>query len=330
MNLLSNIQTAAQIADGVVDVYKTGKFLYDTVGSARSTFQSFIRDRHESIISNPRYTHSLNFLPSFNSTVVPFSSVVSNFRPRDMVFRRSSSRKSFKRRRPLVRRLKPAPRRIRNLSTFETNFVDVSETPVRFTSTPGGNTNWVLLNGLQQGASSYNRLGTKVGMKRLTIHYDITPSLANTAAVNAQMGRVMIIYDRQANGAKPVESDVIKNYSFDGSNTSLVTDHLNMDNRNRFLVLFDRFIYLPPLGINGATPGKVQGIVVNPSDGSLPFSGAINLNLRGLLTQYNKNSTGLIGDIQSGSLYLLVMGEFDTNPTSAWEMEVSARLRFIS
>jgi len=330
MNLLSNIQTAAQIADGVVDVYKTGKFLYDTVGSARSTFQSFIRDRHESIMSTPRYTHSFNSLPSFNSTVAPFSSVVSNFRPRDMVFRRSSSRKSFKRRRPLMRRLKPAPRRIRNLSPFETNFVDVSETPIRFTSTAGGNTNWTLLNGIQQGASSYNRLGTKVGMKRLTIHYDITPSLANTAAVDAQMGRVMIIYDRQANSAKPVESDVLKNYSFDGSNTSLVTDHLNLDNRNRFLVLFDRFIYLPPLGINGATPAKSQGVVVNPSVGSLPFSGAINLNLRGLLTQYNKNSTGLIGDIQSGSLYIFCMGEFDTNATAAWEMEISARLRYIS
>lgn len=49
--------------------------------------------------------------------------------------------------------------------------------------------------------------------------------------------------------------------------------------------------------------------------------------LRGLEAHY-KNSTGLIGDLSTGGLFLITMGIDDPSATPAWELEFNARLRF--
>lgn len=113
-----------------------------------------------------------------------------------------------------------------------------------------------------EGASFYQRVGRRIRMKSIELRGEIQPSNGNAAAVTRQFARLLVIYDRQANGALPAVADILTGYNAAGATSSTVYDGLNMNNRDRFLVLRDRKLYLPPLGINGATPAASQGVAL--------------------------------------------------------------------
>lgn len=182
-----------------------------------------------------------------------------------------------------------------------------------------------------EGAAFYQRIGRRIRMKSLHIRGYIIPSNANTAAIEQDLKRIMVIYDRQANGSAPVLADVLTGYASDGSTNSNASQHLNMNNRDRFVVLMDLQVLTPALGINGASAASTATIAADINANCGTTQGTLNINryirLKGLETHF-KASAGSIGDIATGSLLLMTVGLNDTNATSAWQLGVSTRLKF--
>lgn len=131
-----------------------------------------------------------------------------------------------------------------------------------------------LLNGTAQGSDATQRVGRKINLKSLYLRYFF--QLATTSNYGGAC-RILIVYDKQANATAPAITDI------------LLTDHFasanNLSNRDRFVTLVDHVCQ--PVGVSG---NYVAADVCYRK---------INLE-----TMYNSASTGAIGDITSGSVYL--------------------------
>lgn len=144
-----------------------------------------------------------------------------------------------------------------------------------------------LLNGLTQGTDSTTRIGRKVCMRSIQGRWTFT--LQNTAGgvfpagvVGGQV-RLLIVYDKQSNGVAPVATDILQG----GATTQLVSP-INLNNRERFVVLIDKFVTLDPNNMQSATikfykkmPRKAEDVI------------------------FNAGNAGTVGDIQTGSVYAL-------------------------
>lgn len=91
--------------------------------------------------------------------------------------------------------------------------------------------------------------------------------------------RQVVIYDKQANGVAPTPTAVF--------NTDDHNSPLNLDNRDRFIVLSD--VITSPITLGG----------------SYATSGTYNRKFN-LETIFNNNGAGDITDINTGSIYLFV------------------------
>jgi len=161
-------------------------------------------------------------------------------------------------------------------------------------TTPGAT---FLLNGLVPGSLATQRIGRKVTIKSLYIR--CTVQLATTSVRGGNI-RMMVVYDKQANGAAPAVTDILVDDAFYSVN--------NLSNRDRFVTLVDH-VFNP---IGTATDYQ-QSVVIHKK-----------LNLE---TMFNAGSAGTIGDITSGSIYILFAqsGTIGTgNPTATW----TSRIRY--
>ncbi|HUD45139.1 MAG TPA: capsid/nuclear shuttle family protein [Patescibacteria group bacterium] len=171
-----------------------------------------------------------------------------------------------------------------------------------------------------EGASFYNRIGRKVMMKslRLTGQYLVT---GNEVGV-AEYLRVMVVYDRQTNGAYPVIGDLLANYDSAGTSTTNSQSGLNMNNAERFTVLMDRRIKIP---YNTTDVGGIQyeylSNYANDNSGEDRY-----IKLNNMETHY-KATAGTIGDIATGGLYIVTFGSVVAG-SAGYAFNWNARLRF--
>lgn len=187
--------------------------------------------------------------------------------------------------------------------------------------------NLQLLNGCVQGTTLYQRVGQKIVMKKLVAKLIISGCLDANAgqANNPGMVRVMFVYDAQPNGtvltAANLAAAVLK------TNTTICALQ-NLDNRERFRILGDKFYYI------GAADYISSGSIISQNTGSeqfmklcKKFKAKVDLD-----TCYNAGNAGSIADIQSGALYLLcgVGGGFNTDGTGkkAFVVAGQCRVRF--
>jgi len=172
-------------------------------------------------------------------------------------------------------------------------------------------------------------------MKSLHFRGAIIPSAGNAAAVTTPVTcRIIIAYDRQCNGAAPATADLITAYTNNGATSNLTYDGINMNNRDRFIILMDDQIVLPQIGINGATPAStvLTFTSYNSTECQGP-QGQLNINrfikLKGLETHFKASSTpGVIGDIATGSLLLFTISN-DAGATPAYDLQSTFRLKFL-
>lgn len=184
----------------------------------------------------------------------------------------------------------------------------------------------LVLNPPVEGASFYNRIGRRIRMKSLHINGWIQPSGGNAAAVPPQYARILVLYDRQANGALPAGSDILQAYNAAGGTSNTFIDGLNMNNRDRFTILRDRKVVLPALGVMGATATSQTNLDPDPNlKKSLNYQEFIKL--KGLETHF-KASAGGVGDISTGALLMMTITYQDANATAAWQLQYGARLKF--
>ena len=178
-----------------------------------------------------------------------------------------------------------------------------------------------LLNGLQEGTSFYNRLGRKVCGKSLRIIGQIGQSSFETNK-NPEYFRIIVVYDRQINGAFPPVSAILLNYRSNGTSATSAFSQLNMDNVDRFIILRDKKYAVCN---NNSTDGMEQ-----VSASAIDYKGDYNIDeyikLGKLDTNY-KGSSGAVGDISTGGLLIYLLGTEEAE-RNGYIFRGSCRYRF--
>lgn len=168
-----------------------------------------------------------------------------------------------------------------------------------------------LLNGCVQGTDSTTRIGRKICMKSIQGRWTFTLQTAaagtQAAGVVAGQARLLIVYDKQANGAAPIATDILQ----DGTTSSLQSP-LNLNNRERFIVLIDKFINLDPQG---------------PACQTIKFYKKLPKRAQDVI--FNGGNAGTIGDIQTGSVYALFVTNVQATASAALNGWSYNRIRFI-
>jgi len=159
-----------------------------------------------------------------------------------------------------------------------------------------------------------------VSLKSLNIRWALIPVVTGTATP-AQPGRVLVVYDRNPNGVSPVYSELILSQTTGGSTNSATLDNINLANRDRFVILKDFTLMLPPVEANFTTTQGTPAILNGVETG-----GNWWFDLRGLTTIYGGTSSA-ISSIQSGALWL-VTAAADTQAPSVWRFQCATRIRY--
>lgn len=168
--------------------------------------------------------------------------------------------------------------------------------------------------GITNGAGFNQRIGRKILIKYMALRMRVLPAVTDgkfpviSSTVPMFQFRVMLFWDKQPNLALPIAADVI-NINPGLSTLALLEDK----NRDRFQRLWDHTDFL-----TATTPE-------NFNDNSMKI---INKTIRINGQQiYNDTALGTVANIQSGSLFMLIMGDplwVSNNPI----VEMSYRLRF--
>jgi len=167
------------------------------------------------------------------------------------------------------------------------------------------------LGGIAAGTGDWQRIGRETNARSIELTYEFKP-IAVARSAPMDMARVLLVYDRQTNGTAPSVSDILQDYSENSGATTSVDSGLNMNNKDRFLVLYDRRIQLPAVttqvaapSITAAYPNSFGGNGECTQDGfGLQHK---FIKLRGLTTHF-KGTDGGTGSIATGSYHLVVVG----------------------
>lgn len=168
------------------------------------------------------------------------------------------------------------------------------------------------------GADFTNRVGRKITLKTVYVKGAVAQMnawvLANQT-VQAQHLRMIIFVDYQPNAAAPAVTDILNN--------ATPASQLNLNNRDRFRVIADKEYVVDPFCLEEAGPTETFASTCNQIKFVKKFK-RINIE-----TIFNNNSTGAIGDITSGALFMLWIGTGDhTNVGQYSQAKVSTRVRF--
>jgi len=162
---------------------------------------------------------------------------------------------------------------------------------------------YTLINIVQTGNGAFNRVGRKINLENVYLNGYID-SLRTTTV--GEQARIMVIYDRQPTGTLPVNTgaDNVADTSATGTQNVNAMSGLNLNNKERFVIVMDERIFLPSQTVTA-------GVVTNP--GIQQQTGNPNnllikrfLNLQGLSCEYKSTANPItIADIATGALYLV-------------------------
>lgn len=177
------------------------------------------------------------------------------------------------------------------------HIIDVSATGQVMNSTG----NVVLLNGASRG----DDIADRTGRRTKNVYVGVRARGYVTATTGtAQEHRVLLVYDRQSNGAAPAVTDILLSASPNA--------FYNFNNTYRFKILYDRK-YTLGSAVDGQGP-STWGIKVNR-------------NIR-LDTIFNNGNAGTIADMQTGGLFLVYVGSNAAGVT-AGTIDYYCRVKFV-
>lgn len=222
------------------------------------------------------------------------------------------------------------------------NNVNVNQQSVNESQISGSNM-LTELNLIQQGSGPNNRIGRKVRNVSMYIQLSCRLKPDVNKALPPMDARMFIVYDLQPNGAKPDITDIFQSVSQTSSAATYLNSGVNLNNKARFVILYDNLLTLP-----GTWESSASGVVdilayANPKDLQIQKY----IPLQGATTIYKTSSSpAVIGDITSGSLLLgfITRSKSPLNPTgqgnntpptpptvtldSCWDLFGTCRLRF--
>lgn len=189
------------------------------------------------------------------------------------------------------------------------------------TSTVNDNSGMIVLNLIQQGAGSWNRVGRKVNLRSLRIRGDITHT--QTTGANGftygQVVRCVIVWDKQpSSGTIPQWQDMFGFTAQDGTEGTSMYAPIRYDNMDRFSILRD-VTYDPQPGAKAQTTPDVVTYYntideyIRLGDRECVFSGQSN--------------PMTIADISSGAIYFCVRAKLNVGTVSTIN-NMTARLRY--
>lgn len=189
--------------------------------------------------------------------------------------------------------------------------------------TESGTTNFVLLNYPVPGTGPNQRVGRKICIKsvqiRLTISVIVTVTGVAPAVTPAAAMRILLVWDKQVNGAAsvPAVSDL---FATAGTTNAL----LNMDNRDRFAILMDKVVSQANTTSTLGFPSQTTGMIASKN----VFKKYKKLNHE---TVFNAGTAGDQSDIVSGGLYLVLCSDAQGSSTNSLEVvnfTGNARIRY--
>lgn len=151
----------------------------------------------------------------------------------------------------------------------------------------------ILLNGMAQGDTRNTREGDLVRATSVQFKLEVR---TNNLELGAVAYRILLVWDKQANGVAPTVANVLDNSVI----TLITTSPYNMDNvPNRFKILYDKSFSVPPQVVEDfdVATGQTNSymIVVKTLSKKIPINKKTN---------YGLANAGDITDISTGSLYL--------------------------
>lgn len=163
-----------------------------------------------------------------------------------------------------------------------------------------------LLNGVTDGVGNNVRIGTKIWLKSMLLRLSTFPNIGGTGDPTGEMLRVMVIYDKQANGVAPTVANILNTGAWDSPN--------NLAFRDRFTTLLDKTI----------------DVQANAYAGNTIVGGSVSarhiMKFKPLALPVVFNGTGAtIASISTGSIYLLCMSAFGQDQGFYF----NSRIRFV-
>lgn len=193
--------------------------------------------------------------------------------------------------------------------------------PAQILNLDSGTATLQAVNLCQQGVGISQRLANKIAMKSLRIRMNLTPT--GNATADPTYARVMLIYDRNANGTYPatnlILSDSIQNNTV---TAGLFNSNLNPNLFDRYAVLMDKLLVIP------CAQATVNLTSVTPSTEHMEWDIDEFIKLKNLETQFSGTANPMtIAQVQTGALQILCMGSATAANTS-WALFGTTRLRF--
>lgn len=162
-----------------------------------------------------------------------------------------------------------------------------------------------LLNGIAQGTDNTDRIGRKTILKSILFRISVFPS-ATAPAATGDVVRVMLVYDCQTNAAAPAVTDIISAGFYDNP--------MNLNNRDRFKILADKFITMS--ANNYAAAALTAGS---------PTAKHLKIYKKMSMDQIFAGTAATVGSISTGGIFLLTISK--GNLISTYDYD--SRIRFI-
>lgn len=147
--------------------------------------------------------------------------------------------------------------------------------------------------GIPQGTNEDERIGNKITVKKAFFRF--TASFTPTTGLPPVALRVMIVWDKQANGAQAVPGDVLNL----GGGTFHQDAFNNTDNSDRFRILKDFRFCMNTLSQNGTTGTSCD----KTWDWYIPLN----------LPVYYGGVTGAITEVKSNNIFVLALSDHNTS-----------------
>lgn len=161
------------------------------------------------------------------------------------------------------------------------------------------------LNGVAQGTDYTNRIGRKVIIKSILANFLFWPSLLQSD--KGDCVRFLCVYDTQTNsGSAPAVTDILA--------TADVNSPMNLNNRDRFHIIFDKRI---TMGAAAYTAGAFVSGAIFQKHTSLYKKCAKDVIFSG--------TGATIGSVQTGAIHLLTIAKNNT----VTSMDCYFRFRFL-
>jgi len=152
-----------------------------------------------------------------------------------------------------------------------------------------------LLNGMVRGDNAKaERKGNCIRVRNIQIRGIVEANIDSEGVADPALVSLWIVYDKQANGVVFPTPQFLAQGVGAGVGDSPSSQFLNLNNRDRFVILkHDLFV----IGPHEKEAGQ-QGFTGSP------YPHLVNWNLDvDLETVYNSGNTGLVADINSGSIH---------------------------